>query len=314
MMCSRSQLACAALLVSAGCDLVIGIDSRAEVAASAISSSAASEGAGASATTTASVGGSGGGCPSDGGSTGCDGMDAYSDVILADAPLAYWRLNETMGPQVADSSCGMMNPALFHDGASGEPLVLQAPGVLEYDKAIEFPGEQNQHISAASNFDFTEGESFSLEAWVNPVYHDGFNRRIFDKHEYGPPRQGYFLSFAIDGVIFDRWVDDQRQGVTSNVLLELGAWSHLVGTYDAAAQTTCLYINARAWCTSTALPGSASTSADFRIGATSLGSTGPEGTLDELAVYGYALTAQQVYEHCTAANAVDCQEPSDPCP
>ena len=244
---------------------------------------------------------------------GCDGMDAYSDVILADGPLAYWRLNETMGPEVQDSSCGMMYPALFHDGASGQPLELRAPGVLDYDTAIHFAGEDNQHISAASSFDFAEGESFSLEAWVKPVYHDTLNRRIFDKHVYAP-RQGYLLSFAGDGVSFERFINDQREGATSNVLLELGAWSHLVGTYDAVAKTTCLYINARAWCTNTALPGSTSTSADFRIGATSLGSTGPEGTLDELAVYGYALTAQQVYAHCAAANAVDCQEPSDPCP
>jgi len=307
----RSSLGCAVLLVTAGCELVIGVDPRAEVTASTSSTSAASVGAGASATSAASVGGSGGGCSSAG---GCDGVDPYSDVILADGPLAYWRLNETMGPQVADSSCAMMNPALFHDGASGELLVLRAPGVLDYDTAIEFAGEDNQHISAASSFDFAEGESFSLEAWVKPVYHDGLNRRIFDKHQYGPPRRGYFLSFAIDGVIFDRWVDDERQGVTSTSLLTLGEWAHLVGTYDAAAMRTCLYINARAWCSTTALAGSTSTSDDFRIGATSGGSTGPEGTLDELAVYGYALTAQQVYAHCTAANAVDCEAPSDPCP
>ena len=253
-------------------------------------------------------GGAGGGCDGSGGGVGCDGLgDPYSSVVRADAPLGYWRLDETMGPEIFDSSCTGEYDAAVKPGGGDLPLGFEYEGVVSGNDAIRFVGADHDHVNLGAYFNFSEGESFSLEAWVKPEVIDGTKRRVFEKLGYAPEQQGYFLSVATGGVQFDRWVAGTRQGVTSIQSLTLDAWVHLVGTYDACAGVTCLYINAEGTCTPTNLPGTTAVSDDLRIGATSGGSTGLKGVYDELAIYGYALTHAQVHEHCTAADNASVQ-------
>lgn len=87
---------------------------------------------------------------------------AYDVEVLADAPLAYYRLNDT-GAVAADSSGNARD--LTFPGSS--TVVKGAAGLLDTsaDTAMDFPGSGNGYLSRA-NATFLDGlTEFTAEAW-----------------------------------------------------------------------------------------------------------------------------------------------------
>src|SRR5207248_8254630 len=69
-------------------------------------------------------------------STGGGGGGAYSTTVLADGPVAYWRLGETAGTAIADSSGN------GRTGTASGGVTLGVPGALTGDPntAVAFDG------------------------------------------------------------------------------------------------------------------------------------------------------------------------------
>ena len=224
----------------------------------------------------------------------CVAQAGYYDVVMADNPVAYWRLNElTVGP-VSDS-------AGTHTGTLHTPVTLGEPGPLMHDPdpAMDFTGG---YISSPYASDLANA-TFSVECWARadelglawrtpmmyrwvdpataPAYvcygYNLYVNRTDDNWEFwigrGPTTPGFV---ALDG-----------PAVT------LGKWTHLVGTYDGA--TMRFYVDGDL-VGSTVQPYGIlpSGKAPFLIGA---GASRWLGGLDEMAVYGYALSPEQVALH-----------------
>jgi len=96
--------------------------------------------------------------------------DSYSEKVLADKPVAYWRFGEAVDLPVK-SSVGKLNATLSAQHPSG-PRPIFYPDFSEDNRALQLaadgafvrvidPGKE-------SALDFTKGDSITLEAWVSP--------------------------------------------------------------------------------------------------------------------------------------------------
>jgi len=102
----------------------------------------------------------------------------YADLVLADKPVAYWRLNDADSSTIANLAPG--KDAALLNGAVEGGVKLAVPG----QKPSQFPdfdsndglaaafGDKAGHITVkdpgeSSALDFKKGESLTLEAWVS---------------------------------------------------------------------------------------------------------------------------------------------------
>jgi hypothetical protein len=87
------------------------------------------------------------------------------------------------------------------------------------------------------------------------------------------------------------WIGDERTAAGTGAL-PLNTWSHLAATYDGAALR--LYVNG-ALVRTTAYAGSIATSASpLRIGGNSVWPEWFKGLIDDVRVYGRALTGSEI--------------------
>jgi len=90
----------------------------------------------------------------------------YSDTVLADNPLGYWRLGESSGTTAYDA----VTPG-GEDLTIGSGVTLGVTGALtnssggDTDTAVTF-ATGNIQGSSATKFDFTASTSFTAEAWL----------------------------------------------------------------------------------------------------------------------------------------------------
>jgi len=99
----------------------------------------------------------------------------YADLVLADKPVAYWRLNDS-GATVLNSAPGAKAP-LLHGAVEGKVAIGQRAQPSEQfpefepDSAAAGFSGQGQFIrvkdpGASSPLDFAKGDAITLEAWV----------------------------------------------------------------------------------------------------------------------------------------------------
>ena len=100
----------------------------------------------------------------------------YADLVLADKPVAYWRLNDT-GTTALNSAPGAQ-AARLHGTVEGKVAVGQRAQPSEQFPEFEpdsaaagFSGKGEfirvKDPGANSPLDFSQGDSLTLEAWVN---------------------------------------------------------------------------------------------------------------------------------------------------
>ena len=218
-------------------------------------------------------------------------------TILADAPIAYWRLDETNGTTAYD----VINS---HDGTYFD-VKQGVPGffALDADKAVSFGYQINSYVGAISGLDFSDGTSFSVEAWVNGNTTQTGDVGIISKGTGGGGEQfdldtgnGGDYRFGIrtaDGT----WYATPDPGVGPT-----GTWQHLVATVDNSSGTLTLYVNGVPLATASFPQGNLLTSGEpVTIGSRRSGTGAYDlnfhGTVDEPAIYHTALTAAQVTAH-----------------
>lgn len=245
--------------------------------------------------TTSSASNTGSGAASGPGGQGVGGAtSAYAQVVLSDQPLGYWRLDEGNGPTAA--SMVTTGP----DGTYSPGCFFGAPGALLGNAAVKFDGASCR-IDFGNVFPFEDMASFSLEAWVNPGVPDSPLGRICSKEEAGANKhQGYALLLDGSEVSFDRWLNDAVDSVNAASPLAQGRFSHVVATYDGTRLSVYIDGELSSWEDTTKALMNVSNS--FMVGASSLSNDFFfQGVLDEIAVYGTALSATQVRAHYDAS-------------
>lgn len=229
-----------------------------------------------------------------------DSVSSYPTLVRAAGPIAYWRLDETSGTLAADA----MTPA-YPGTYTGSPT-RGLPGALptQTRTSVGFSGSQVVTVAdTGSTFDLPGRAAYSVELWIRPdsyVMPWSTTERLVAKQDWMFVTLGW--SVSLHRVLLDAGLtlEIERQSLTVSTSQEvpIGVWSHVAVTYDGT--DICVYLNGvRSGC-ATSTASQADTSVPLTIGALESGSDGFHGRIDEVAVYGRALTAAEVLAHATA--------------
>jgi PKD repeat protein len=224
---------------------------------------------------------------------------SYRSTILADNPVSYWRLGETSGTKATDSA-GTSNGSI----TGGVTLGVAGALASDTDTAMQFDGKSG-YVSVPDKTTLDFSGDFTIEAWAKPTALNGIGGAIVHKGgATGYPVWQYRLGITSG----NKWRGTVFVGNTNVIVTDPGtpsttAWTYLVMT--KAGNTLTLYVNAVAVATTT-IGGAVNTS----TGILAIGRTGASssdyfsGRIDEVAVYGTALTPARIQAHYSAAIAI----------
>lgn len=216
----------------------------------------------------------------------------YRAAVLGDHPISYWRFGEQPGATIAADELH------HHPGYYvGSPtLGIAHPLGCDPDTAIDLDGLETQplgqfvHVPDGNHLAFPGREPFSLEAWIQPRGFNDVTRRIFSKEG---PDGGYLLGIQSGGLAFSRYANGLWSTLRAPV--DRHGWSHVLATYDGSVMD--LYVNgvlAASEPSALSLPDARS---DLSIGAKQSRWRFYAGGIDDVAIYGRALTAARALAH-----------------
>lgn len=236
--------------------------------------------------------------------------DAYSSAVLADAPVAYYRLDEPAGPDMCDASASANDGTYAASGVS-----YAATGALlgDSDAALSGDGSSSALIGTSNaNSAITGDVSFSLEAWFKSTG-GAQNQSLVaigasgNGHIAGMTTWSSVCTSSTSVLGLDEFAGSDCWDTTSVATLFDGRFHHLVVTYDAATHVVTGYVDAHnlgSHAVST-IGGTFSLSASpVRVGTwiDTVVNKPFRGVLDEVAVYPAALPAARVAAHYAAAS------------
>jgi hypothetical protein len=253
----------------------------------------------------------GGGTASAAGCPPADG-DAYSTAVLQSDPVAYYRIDESSGPTMCDSSTSANNGTY---GTSG--LTYGVSGALSNssDTAVGSAGDQVGTSAAGSGI--TGGSPFTLEGWFRSTG-TVQNQALVDIGEAG---KGNIVGLTT-------WSDasDGSCGATEASMLGLdedgtsncwntgsvginlydGAWHYLAVVSTGKGGTVTGYVDGKSLGSQTPSTPLDLTSTDIRVGYWVNQSLNHylDGDIDEVAVYRSALSAATILAHYDDAGPV----------
>jgi hypothetical protein len=234
-------------------------------------------------------------------------QSAYEAEVLGDNPAAFWRLDEQTGNQMADSS-GHGRHGIYDNGLLG-----QDPLVFGDGRAVEFPhvGDNRGRWSGEG---LPIGAPCTLEAWVKTTRDAAATKSIIvaqrdaslgsalwfqiETSANGSPNGELVINFLALGTLYKARghtrIDDDRP---HHVVCTIG------GTTPSDVQ---LYVDGVLQTKTTVTagnPGGWTSHLLWTVGNstdTGGGDWGFDGTVDEVAIYNYVLTADQIAAHYEA--------------
>ena len=228
----------------------------------------------------------------------------YPVAVLADSPIAYWRLGETSGSTAFDYVGGING---YYTNAT---LGQAGYAFTDTNKAVRFGPASPSLVGGITGIDFATNSSgvtsFTLEAWVK-AGPQSTDSSIITKGT-GAGGEQFNLDFGAGGNIrfFIRNAGGTAQLVNSTVTPD-GTWKHIVAVCDGAVGTLLLYIDGSFIAQTPVSGGIKTANQPMTIGARQSG-TGPfdfqlDGTVDDVAVYNYALDSGKISAHFNARYA-----------
>jgi hypothetical protein len=212
----------------------------------------------------------------------------YRDIVMDDAPLAYWRLGETAG-------IGHDETSRFDAMFMGTCNPIVGPLLGDDDMALHFDGSSCFAV-IASGLEFLGNAPFSIEVWIRDERTDIYQMYFIKETRIGGnPDNGYALLINPSGAYLERIVNQAGQ-VTNPTAITVNQWVHIVTTYDGAVMSM-FYDGVQVGPSKTApaiMPAVPMTAA---IGGFPAGNTFLQGDMDELAIYDHALSPAQIAKH-----------------
>jgi RHS repeat-associated protein len=222
---------------------------------------------------------------------------SYRETIKADQPAGYWRLGDASGATVArdSSSSGLDGSYLGATAAAAGALTS------DLDTAGHFPATTSftdVNVPSATALNFGTGD-FSVEAWVKTSVNN--ERGIITKTDGTSPNWRLTVTddtgfegrarMDIDVVPYDAYGPSIR--------IDDGNWHHVVAVVQRSFGVR-MYVDGVENATSGPFSNNVSNSAPLQIGASTSSYSAFLGDIDEAAVYGRALTPEQVWAHYDA--------------
>jgi hypothetical protein len=222
----------------------------------------------------------------------------YTGAVLADAPIAYWRLGDVGMTAFDQTGHG-------HTGTVIGAVTLNQPGaVSDGDRAMHFPGVVGARVEVAAAAELALTAAVTVEAWVKT---DLASQQggILEKTIGGAGSTSYLLYQSYASWVFALVIGPTFVQVTVPVeSADVGHWVHLVGGWYNGAGQLWLYKNGVVAGTAPVAAGPLQAGA----GVLELGHLGSNtfpftGTIDEVAVYPY-LSADRIAAHYADGLAV----------
>lgn len=221
----------------------------------------------------------------------------YKAVIMADAPAAYFPLDDTNYTTTANE---LYNFGAYDGSYVGFPNLEQPGATPNTGQSVEFNGA-SQCVTFGNPAGLNFSGTISLEAWVKPgLLHTTTYGNIL-AHGYSAAPTTEVVLRMYNGQYQINAYNGTAYGVAFAVPpADIGTWVHLVGTYDGTAWN--LYRNGALVARAASTIGALTVSADWAIGARGTGTERFfQGNLDEVALYAAALSPAQVAKHYFAA-------------
>jgi hypothetical protein len=223
---------------------------------------------------------------------------SFANAVLADSPLAYWRLNELSLASPALDISGNGNNGTY----STTGISLGQAGLGGGDTEALFDGLGSGRIVVPNNFFTLNPPHITLEAllsWNGPI---GFQQRIIEKSRFaGGQLSEYGLSILPDGsLIFEIQVGITQSEMFSVGFVQPGVATDVAATYDGL--TMRIYINgvldnSQAPVLAGPIPLDLT---NLSIGNQIDRDRAFNGILDEVALYGTVLSGDQLRTHLAA--------------
>jgi hypothetical protein len=210
--------------------------------------------------------------------------------VLADGPIGYWRLGERSGTNAVDAT-GNGHAGTYLGGVTlGVPAAL----VGDTDTAARFNGT-NGMVQVPDSASLRLNGSWSIEFWAKQVSYMHTYPGILGKGTDPTKTTGYGIWSDSNGALW--FMRAGKISGSGNAALTT-AYRYFVLAYDATTQKMRWYVNGALATTTTAtLPANSGTAAlQLGQGAGYYGNN----DLDEVALYGTALSGAQVAAHYAA--------------
>ena len=216
-----------------------------------------------------------------------DQAAGYRTEILADVPIAYWRLGEGVGPTAVDETGG-------HNGTYENEVLLGQAGIFPGDDAASFDGV-NDVVVVPDNVALKPLQ-ITVEAWINPAVDNPAWGTILTKTTDSSWTDGYGLAHISGGEI--RFFINDYDGADhyASTTVSPDVWTHVVGTYDGIDIN--IYADGILVDSSPYVDPITHSPADVHVGSdVTPGSFTWKGELDEVALYDRALALDEVLDH-----------------
>jgi len=219
--------------------------------------------------------------------------DAYAALVLQDGPTNYWRLNETSGTVLRDFGSGRNGS---YDVAKVDRNQAASVG-LAPDPAVHFKGTAGISASVPYSPALNPQTDWSIEFWVKPDFSGTRGTAILSTQDRDAGRAGYVFYQGTSGNLWELnlGVGNSFTAFSSGTVAPTaGRWDHLVLT--VGGETAKFYVNGAVKTTRTLTLRPNLTRA-LEFGSRFGGGVPYAGNIDEVALYRYELSEEQVLSH-----------------
>lgn len=223
--------------------------------------------------------------------------DAYGLAVLADEPELHWPLNETTG------AASIADHAGYSYGVPGSAVTYGVPGITNGQTGIQVNNSDNGRIYARGSH--VAPVEYSMEAWFRTSATSGRLMGFGDLQTGSSGHRDRQLYMANGGRVHFGIRSDGTKVIASPNGYNDNQWHHAVATLSGS--TARLYVDgvlvgSRQDITNPEVyVGHWRIGGDSQSGWPSAGNANWTGGIDEVAVYPYALTPQQVDAHYVAS-------------
>ena len=188
---------------------------------------------------------------------------------------------------------------------NGAYVVPDGGGELKRTSLVLNVDGVNDYVNCGSNSILNITGPITIAAWVKPGIEPNSNNYIVSKFDYGSNQRAWallrhnkantwFFVISPNGQVVD--IDYQHSGAESDSQVITDQWVHLTAVFDGSVQT--LYVNGVLQSKTYNVSGIYSSTAPVTIGTNwNNGSPGTNyfnGKIDDVRIYNYALTAEQI--------------------
>ena len=214
--------------------------------------------------------------------------------------LAAWGFDEGSGTTTADQSGTGNNGTLSN-------ATWSATG--KFGKALSFNGTNaSVTVPDSNSLDLTTG--MTLEGWVRPTVSNDWQTLIV-KERPGELVYGLYSSTDANRPQSQVTVGGSARLLNGTATIPAGAWTHVAATYDGTTQR--LYVNGTQVSTLATTGTIMTSTSPLKIGGNTIWSEWFNGLIDEVRVYGRALSASEIQTDMNASiSSPDSVAPSAP--